>query len=554
MNKFQERLLENIENRGDSLFVTVVDASGKQEVTWRSLKLNAQRVIFDLSKRCADKGTVLIFLPHSPPMYWAFYGAMLGGYTPSIMPCPSQKQDPNIYWSSHKTLIDVIRPVSIVTDKFTQQQMKAAGLELDPALFLLVDELGTELGEFVDRDASEIAFLQHSSGTTGLKKGVALSFDAVYKHTQSYGRSLQLDESDCIVSWLPLYHDMGLIACMITPSFHATPVVQIDPFHWLNRPRVLFDLIEEHAATYCWLPNFAYDYLSNTLAKHASRFDVSSIKAFICCSEPCKLDSRDKFLKAFEAAGLREPMLQNCFAMAETVFAVSQTTIGQPAETVCIRKGDLKMGDEIELCALAAEGKVLLGCGQVMHGLEVEIVDEAGNPLSENRVGEIRISGQYLFSGYNQDPERTAKVLDSTGYRSGDIGFLRKGSLFVLGRKDDLIQVNGRNIYAHEIEAMINDLQIAKPGRVVAFSIPDESNGSEVLIVQLERNERIGVKDSDIQSSVVNALISTINVRPMDVSIVEPGELHKTSSGKISRSLNRKRYIEREVYDMRQAS
>jgi fatty-acyl-CoA synthase len=186
-----------------------------------------------------------------------------------------------------------------------------------------------EIGE------DDIAFLQHSSGTTGLKKGVALSHKSVLNQIESYSENLKLDSKDVIVSWLPLYHDMGLIACFILPMLKRIPVVMMDPFDWVRNPKMLFEQIEKNKGTLVWLPNFAFNFCAQMITE---KHELSSMKAFINCSESCKPHTFRIFYDAFKGWGLKKHSMQTCYAMAETVFAVTQSKLQEDVKEMAIDK------------------------------------------------------------------------------------------------------------------------------------------------------------------------------------------------------------------------
>lgn len=482
---------------------------------------------------------MLIFLKHEPDLYGSFFGAMLAGITPSFMPCVSARQDPGVYWSSHAELLRRIKPAAIVAARDTFEEMRASGLDLSDVMQIATDEVGTAELDFAARGEDEIALLQHSSGTTGLKKGVALSFRAIAAQADSYAESVGITPQDRIVHWLPLYHDMGLIACAIVPTYLGAPFVHIDPHAWVGRPDMLLDAMTTHRGTLTWMPNFAFEHMTNVCGSKASRYDLSSMRAFINCSEPCKPRAFDRFAQAFAPAGVTPEMLQCCYAMAETVFAVSQTRVGEAPLRIRVDPASLERGRAVRL--VESDGLELIETGSLIDGIAMTALDEAGGALAEGSVGEIALSGDFLFSGYNEEPERTAQRLKDGVYLTSDLGFSHKGRLFVLGRTDDLIIVNGRNIYAHQVEAAISGVEGLKPGRSVAAPYYDPRVGSEVLVVIAERKSQSDRPDRDIRDDVLRIVQSTFNVMPQKVRVVDEGWLVKTTSGKISRTENLKK-------------
>lgn len=249
----------------------------------------------------------------------------------------------------------------------------------------------------------DVAFIQHSSGTTGLKKGVQLSYGAVAAQISSYAEKLVLADSSCIASWLPLYHDMGLIACFILPLTLGVPVVSLDAFEWVTRPALLFEAIEEHRCTHVWLPNFAFHHLCRTVDP-AHGYALGGVQAFIDCSEPCKAETFDLFVETFGSCGVTREQLQCCYAMAETVFAVTQTTLGQRVQEYQAGKPSRRV----------------LSCGKIISGLDVKIVDRQDVALAPGEVGEIAVRGSFLFTGYFKNEDER---LSGGWYRTGDTGF-----------------------------------------------------------------------------------------------------------------------------------
>lgn len=540
-NAFTARLRSQFSTKPDAVFCHLIGGSGEVKMTWRDLHAQAQR--FMASYRAANLvpgDEVLLFIRHRPELYGAFFGALLAGLVPSYMPCTSPRQDPAIYWSSHQELMDRTLPAAIVADRSTLSEMQGAGLKSGAAHHLLIDEMprGAASAAAMARAGAETALLQHSSGTTGLKKGVALSYDAITRQIESYAAAIDACPSDVIVSWLPLYHDMGLIACCLLPAYLGIPVVHIDPFVWLARPELLFDALVTHSGTLTWLPNFAFDHMATVAARRAADYDLSRVRAFINCSEPCKPASFDRFASAFAVSGVRANQLQCCYAMAETVFAVSQTRLGKPVGRLRAEPRSLERGAMPRLVSPEEPGTRLLETGAVIGGIEVGVYDEDRQLLANPTVGEIGVRGSFLFSGYNKDPIRTGERLVDETYFTRDLGFVLHGRVYVLGRIDDLIIVNGRNLYAHEIEAVVSRIEGLKPGRSVAVPVFDRRAGSEALTIISERKRTSSRANTELRRDIMTTVYSTCEVTPSRIHIVEEGWLVKTTSGKISRSEN----------------
>lgn len=494
--------------------------------------------------------TVLLFVPQTANAVAAYFGAIRSGSVPSFMPLPSAKQDPAYYWRSHVELLRLIRPAALLTFVEPLGAMRAAGFaELVPQL-LAMDGDWPEVAAWCGPsrgDECDIALLQHSSGTTALKKGVQLSHRAIARQVASYAAALRATSDDVVVSWLPMYHDMGLIACTVMPLLLGQKLVLLDPFHWVSEPASLLRAIDRHRGTLCWLPNFAFELLAKTVRFEPGSLDLSSMRAFIDCSEPCKPASFDRFLAKFAAAGVNAGMLQVCYAMAETVFAVAQTELGEPVRRL---KVDARRLAEAHLATAPHDSTAtveLLAAGAPIEGMAVTIVDDDGRVLPNGRVGEIELNSDFLFDGYLNRPEITASKLNGGRYRTNDLGFVDGGEVFVLGRADDLLIVHGRNYFAHEVEGAVNDVEGLKAGRNVAVGVFNDMLGSLDVVVIAELAPGAATPADthvELKRRVKHAVAERMGLELRDVRVVEAGWLAKTSSGKISRTLNRDKYLQ----------
>lgn len=490
-----------------------------------------------------DGDILLIFLGHSLEQQAAFVGAMMAGAVPSFMPPPSSKQDPALYWSSHRALFARIRPRVLVTTPALADTL-AESLEAGGTRILTPPEIAAmpaTAPRWAARRGPEIALLQHSSGTTRLKKGICLSHAAIERQLDAYGARLGLGPDDRIATWLPLYHDMGLVACFLQSLVRGVPFIALDPFEWVLAPWRLFEAIERFGATLAWMPNFAFHHLARTRAA-ARRHDLSRLRALIDCSEPCRPESFDLLLDGFADCGLRPAQLQVCYAMAETVFAASQTALGVPVRRLHVDGAALQRGIVEAVAADAPGARCLLSTGRPLDSVRVAIRDDAGAALAEGRVGEIQIAAPFLFDGYLGLPDETAERLADGVYATHDLGFLWDGELFVLGRADDVIVVNGRNLYAHELEFVATGAAGIKPGRLVALGVEDPGLGSRTVAI-LGETEAAGDEHPAIAGRIRSAIAQGFDVLVHDVALVPPGSIVKTTSGKISRRENLTRYL-----------
>jgi acyl-CoA synthetase (AMP-forming)/AMP-acid ligase II len=491
---------------------------------------------------------VIIILRHTPHLYYSFLGALLAGAIPSFMPFPSAKQRSDIYWHDHERLFERLRPRLIVTyaenrdaahahiENFSIETVVPTAELCQPGTDAVASDL-PGLGAAPD----DLACLQHSSGTTGLKKGVMLTHREILDHTEAYSKRLSFIAGDSIVSWLPLYHDMGFIACFMTSLIEGTHLIALDPFEWVMRPQLLLEAIERYRPSLCWLPNFAFSHIVNATQPSAT-FDLSSVRAFINCSEPCKPGTFERFLNRFESCGVRRNNLHVCYALAENVFGATQTVPGNAAAVINVDAHRFSTGEIVP--ARADNGaQDLLSCGPALDGVSISVRDVDGAVLPPNRIGEIFVASQYLFSGYYLQPELTEAKLRDGWYQTGDVGFMHDGELFVTGRVDDMLIVNGRNYYAHEIEYLISELPGVLPGRSVAIGVDDQQYDATVVVVLVECTEP-DASGGDLARVIRRRILERLGLAIHSVVSLRSGQLVKTTSGKISRIKNRELYIQ----------
>ncbi|MCW5878812.1 MAG: AMP-binding protein [Anaerolineales bacterium] len=535
-------LQEHADAHPNQTALTFMIGGQPQPVTHAQLLAHARGAAAQLAAQGVGPGdVVLLVLHHSLELVYYFWGATLLGAVPSIFAFLTEKLDPDLYRQRIKTLVEHSEAKAVVT----YPENKAALVELLaglPVQLLVADgapEALTSLRLATERNAEEVGLLQHSSGSTGMQKGVALSHGAVLRQIAAYRAAIQLDpETDVIVSWLPLYHDMGLIAGFVMPIITGTHLVLMSPFEWVRQPGSLLDAIHTYRGTLCWLPNFAYNLLARTF-RPPEGLDLSSWRAVINCSEPAQAESQQLLLEKLAPYGFREETLAVSYAMAENTFAVTQTPIGYPPRV-----------DTVEIAAMqergaaqpATEGKRFVSCGPPIAGVELRVVDEQGQPLPERRVGEIALRSDFMLSGYHNRPDLSAQALTADGwYLSGDMGYLADGELYITGRKKDLIIVGGKNIYPQDIEAIASRTPGVHPGRAVAFGVFDERQGSEKIVVLCEAAADADLDESERQLRA--AIVKETEVTLGDFRFVPRGWIVKTSSGKQARNDNREKYL-----------
>jgi len=515
-----------------------------------------------LSRSQVRKGDIVfIALRHRHEIYFCFLGAMWLGAVPAVIPFPTPKQDVGVYWREYSAMFAQINPRALVTYADNVPAIRDAMVDPTCVIVDVDDAAVTGVAPLSDAKPAGVApgdtaFLQFSSGTTGRRKGVMLSHEQIDRHMEAYSRALGFGARDVVASWLPLYHDMGLVACFLLPLHAGATIVSLDAFEWVAKPWSLLQAMSTYRATFAWLPNFALQHIVRTLPDECV-FDLRHVRAFINCSEVCRPDTVHAFLDATRMHGVRSEQLQTSYAMAETVFAAAQSSLEHAPRAVAV---DANLLDRFSRARLVdpsyRNARTFLSCGRAIGDLEVRIVPPASSDASEEHpgdrisgeidVGEIQIRGDYLFSGYFCNPDMTRAVMADGWYRTGDVGFIESGELFVCGRLKEMLVVHGRNYYAHDIEAIAGGVAGVRPGRVVAFGIDDANSGSEEAIVLAETDVVDVEARAALQRDLKAAVFDRMELTVKSVVLVIPGTLVKTTSGKLCRGTNKTRYLQPE--------
>jgi fatty-acyl-CoA synthase len=485
----------------------------------------------------------LVLIAHTQNLasIYAFWGALRLGAIPTLFPSLTEKLDAEVYRRNMAQLIDLSQVKAVLTsDDFAATLREVTSCPVYGTSDLPLD---VPSPSFTPPDPDSIAFLQHSSGTTGLQKGVALTHTAVLNQLAAYSQAIALHADDVVVSWLPLYHDMGLIAGFLLPLVQGLPLVLLSPFDWVQHPALLLQAIDRYRGTLCWLPNFAYNHCARRIRRRDKEaVSLASMRLFINCSEPVRHSSHQLFLDAFAAQGVTPDRLGVSYAMAENTFAVTQTAPGQPAPLDWIdgeRLAEQNLAQPVE--PSHPQAVPLVSCGRPILGTAVAIVDEQGNPLPSRRVGEIVVRSDCMLTGYYRRED--LRPFHNGWYHTGDRGYLAEGELYVIGRSKDLIINAGKNIYPQDIEAVVNEVPGVYPGRAVAFGVPDEREGTELIAVVAEVETADPEQQNQIRLVIRQRVGVETAVSVSFVTLVPRHWLLKTSSGKIARAENRRKWL-----------
>lgn len=538
-NTITKNIIKHYKESPNKVALKFVSPSSKVEVNYNSLYANSYSYATKFNSTLDDKSVIIIILKNSPELIYSFLGGIFANKIPTMFPHPSSKISSDVFKDGFLKLIDITGVNIIVTYPEFAQKLKEWNVSVD---ILTPEEISMQDSKLHVANEDEIAFLQHSSGTTGLKKGVALSHKSVINQIKHYSKAINLNSDDKIVSWLPLYHDMGLIANLILPIVSGVSVSLIDPFDWVMKPDLLIRNMSEEKATLSWLPNFSYLFMAKRISDdNLNGVDLGSIRGLINCAEPVTQNSHELFYEKFKKFGLNSDVFAACYGMAENTYAVTQAGFDVPI--VVDRVNRQKLQNEL-ICEpdSSENAKVLVSSGVPIECTVIKIVDESGNTLGDRKIGEILIQSDCMLSGYYHRPELTEKAIIDNWYYSGDYGYIVDGNLFVTGRKKDMIIIAGKNIYPQDIDEIVSEIEGVHPGRVCAIGMFDDDSGTEKLLILAESDsdneELINKISMEIRQKISTLLECTADV----VKVLPNGWLLKSSSGKIARSANLDKY------------
>lgn len=390
------------------------------------------------------------------------------------------------------------------------------------------------------------ALIQYTSGSTGAPKGVLLTHENLLANIRAFGKAINIRPTDVVVSWLPLYHDMGLIGAWLGSLYHGIPVVIMSPLAFLSRPEHWLWTIHYHRATLSAGPNFAYELCIRKIAEKALEgLDLSCWRLAFNGAETIFPQTLNSFTKKFAPYGFKAETFFTVYGLAESSVALTFPVPGQPPHIDCIAR-DLFETEQraIPMTTTTKNQLHFVSCGKPLPEHEVRIVDSQGQLVTERIVGRVQFCGPSAMQGYYRNPKATQAVYHAGWWETGDYGYLADGELFITGRQKDLIIKAGRNLYPDEIEALATQTHGIRKGCVIAFGVNDQQRGTENLIIVAETHEQQPELRSQIIATIMADITNGIGIPPDDIILVRPGTIPKTSSGKLQRSICKQNYLQ----------
>lgn len=522
---------------------------GEGEImTYREFMEGASAVAAALQSRgLMPGGRVALMLPTGDEYFYAFMGIVLAGGVPVPIYPPARRSQIEDHLRRNSAILRNCGASIMIIMPEAKRFAQVLKTQVENLRSLVtVNELRSESRIHQDTriGSQDIAFLQYTSGSTGNPKGVILTHANLLANIRTMGDVARISASDVMVSWLPLYHDMGLIGTWLNSLYYAGLLVVMSPLSFLSRPERWLWAVHRYRGTLSAAPNFAYELCLKRVRDEDIRgLDLSSWRVACNGAEPVSPETVERFCQRFSAYGFHREAFMPVYGLAECSLCVTFPPLDRGPVIDRIQR-DPFMLDGRAVPAGQAETRVLnfVSCGLPVPGHEVRIVDPANIEVPERYEGKLQFRGPSATSGYFRNPEDTKHLFHDSWLESGDMAYIAGGEVFITGRTKDIIICAGRNIYPQELEEAIGNIEGIRKGNVVVFGTDDPATGTEQLIVLAETREEYPLKLEDLRFEINALTMDLAGTSAYNVELAPPGTILKTSSGKIRRSANRHLY------------
>lgn len=540
------------------------DSDEPLPISYAELFNGAQNIAAGLQQYGVEsEQTVAIMLPTGKDYLFTYFAILLAGAIPVPIYPPTRPSQLEEHLRRHAKILSNAETVLLITVK--QAKIPARLLKAQVSALrhvLVVDELREHTNQPIPIPVhtDDIAFLQYTSGSTGTPKGVILTHSNLLANIRAMGQVVKASSNDVFVSWLPLYHDMGLIGAWLSSLYYASPLVLMSPLAFLTSPSRWLWAIHKHRATLSAAPNFAYEFCLNKITdEDIQQLDLSSWRMAFNGAEPVNVKTLRDFAKRYKHYGFHPEALSPVYGLAETAVGLTFPPPDRGALIDCVqrdilqRSGIAQVVTDAEAAAQANKTDAYLefaACGQPLPGYQLRIVDQSGRELPERRVGRLQFQGPSATSGYYHNAEQSQQLFDGDWLETGDLAYMAAGELYLTGRSKEIIIRAGRNIYPYELEQAVAQIPGIRKGCVAVFGTHDKDIASERIIVLAETRETdtdtVQQLHNDIDKITSGMLLGS---SPDEILLLPPHSVLKTSSGKIRRTACRDLYEQGQIND-----
>ena len=521
--------------------ITLIDKGlNERPLPYGDLADASARAAAALRSKGVEAGDRVCLLgPTTPELLVALFGTWWAGAVPVVMPLPRRIAELDVFVADAVARVEAAdASLVLVADLVLQMAPPLDVATPIRSLESFTSDLPTPVAP-IDTDSSDLAYLQFTSGTTAASRAVALTHDNLVTNMLAAGQMLGIDgERDVLVSWLPLFHDMGLIGLLFGSVLWRAPLVLQPTEEFLSRPGSWLDAISRFRGTVTASPNFGYGLAARELEARPRPLDLSTWRIAANGAEAVDIETTSAFAAATERYGFRPDAMCPMYGLAESTLAVSLTKPDRPLHVEWVDRDRLETSGTIRWTKPGAPGaRAFVSCGHAVPGSEVRVVDDGGQPLPAGRVGEVCVRGPSVMAGYWRNDERTNDAVQDGWLHTGDLGFWGTDGLVICGRAKDMIILGGRNLYPEDYEFWTERVPGVRRGNVIAFAVP----AHERMVVVAETTANAEEADGVARQALIT-LQQQLPRGPEEVVLVAPGTLPKTSSGKRQRRACRDRY------------
>lgn len=544
-----EMLRRSAENTENASGIVYINDKGEEE--WISY--------YELWNLAASYGSTLkdrgvkpddrigIIVPTSKEFLGAFWGALYVGAIPFALYPPTLMESISEYQKKIRRVLSHAEPAAIITiPPIRTVIMNSTQGTLSKNILIPKNFTGHSLYEPAKRSSTDVAFMQFTSGSTALPRGVVLTHENVLSNIRAISTALIISDKDIGISWLPPFHDMGLIGKLMVFVYNNTKLIWMSPQYFLRSPIRWLEAVSKYGGTISAAPNFAYSLCVRRVRdKDLPNLNLSSWRLALNGAEMVDPSTIRAFIKKFAPCGFKPEAMFPAYGLAESSLAVTfprlnaKPVIDTINRKILAEEGRAETVEENPSLSLS-----LASCGKAIPTIEVKVVDENGKEREECMVGKIEVSGPSVCNGYYKNKEATGKIIKDGWLYTGDLGYIKNGNLYITGRIKDMIIIRGRNYIPQDIETAAEEIRGVRKGRTVAFSVFDKETSSEKGFAAVEVSTDNPEERARIRNDVLKKIQETIGIRLRDVILLKPGALPKTSSGKLQRSLAKKLYLE----------
>ncbi len=532
----------------DRTHIQILDENGcTDELTYRALHRDGVAAAEALIARGVQPGdTVAIMLPSSRAYFVTFTGVLLAGAVPVPLYPPARRSQLADHLRRHIGILGNARAALLVTVPEAVRLGHLLRSNVDSLYDVVVPESlsGASDSDVLRPRSGDLALVQYTSGSTGQPKGVALTHHNLLSNIRAMGQAAAVSPDDVFVSWLPLYHDMGLIGAWLSPLYFGIPLVVMPPQVFLTDPSRWLRTIHAHQATISAGPNFAYELCLNKIDDtELEQVDLGSWRLAFNGAEPVSPATIERFTERFSRFGFRWEAMTPVYGLAESSVGLAFPPLGRGPLVDHIDRDTFVRSGRAEPSTAAEPDRLrFVACGRPLPGHEIRLVDGAGREVGERIEGRIQFRGPSATRGYLHNSEATRSLLRGDWLDTGDLGYLADAELYVTGRVKDVIIRAGRNLHPTELEEAVGRIDGVRKGCVAVFACTDPAEGAERLVVLAETRATDEDTKTALRAAITSATVDLLDAAPDDVVLAPPGTVLKTSSGKIRRAASREAY------------